>query len=246
MTVDSYTYTFFGKIFPERANVNISPIVMKVNNKEAGIIGVLKTSIVGSQLSAQFLCKQKVDNIFTLKNYADDAIRLQVDVLGYTLSCGYDIEITSMIDSLGNPQTVFGVNFDNIEQFKKQRPKNFSEIMKLFSDEKGNHLRLCMGDLREAIRNPKDRGFFCYRAIESLMQYFVKNGLDRDKTWQIFRENVGVNKDQIDFIKKFADPVRHGTSIYISPENGKKILDHTWEIVDKYILFAANGYKKIK
>jgi len=245
MSAESSIYTFFGKIFPERANVNISPIVMNIENKEAGISGVLKTSIAVSQVSAQFVCKQKVDNIFTLKNYVEDAIRLQVDVLGYTLSCGYDIEITSMIDSIGSPQTVFGVNFDDIEEFKKKRPKDFNEIMKLFSDEKGNYLRLCMGDLREAVRNPKDAGFFCYRAIESLMQYFTKNGLDRDKTWHKFREDVGVRKEQIEYIKKFADPVRHGGSIYISPENSKKILNDAWEIVDKYILFASNGYKKI-
>lgn len=219
---------------------------MDINNKEAGVIGSLKTSIDVSQVIAQFVCKQKVDNIFTLKNYVEDAIRLQVDTLGYTLSCGYDIEITSMIDSLGHPPTIFGVNFDNIEEFKKKRPKNFIEMMKLFSDKKGNYLRLCLSDLREAIRNPKDAGFFCYRAIESLTQFFANQyGLKKEKTWEKFREDVGIDQIQINYIRDFAAPVRHGGSVYISPEDRKKILNLTWDIVDKYILFACNGYQKI-
>jgi hypothetical protein len=249
MSAHPYIYTFFGKVLPERANVNISQLEMDIDFPDAEVKGSIKLSISLSQIFIQFSSNKNVDNIYTLRNYVDGAIRVPVDALGYILGCGYDIEITSMIDPSGK-SVVFGVGItDNIEEFKKKRVKDFPEIMQLFSDKNGRYLQLCLNDLREAIRNSKDAGFFCYRAIESLTPIFAnKYGLDKSnkkEIWKKLREDIGIKRDQIDFIQAFSDPVRHGDSIYISPENGKKILEYTWEIVDKYILFASNGYKKI-
>jgi hypothetical protein len=245
---ESYSYTFFGKVLPERANVSISQSFMNIDFPDAGVKGELKLSIQLSQIFAQFTSLTNVDNIFTLRNYVDTAIRVPIDSLGYILGCGYDIEITSMIDYLGN-QVVFGVGIEgNVEEFKKNRPKDFPEILKLSSEKDGRYLQLCFSDMREAIRNSKDAGFFCYRAIESLTKFFAtKHELDKTKkkeTWEKFRETLDIERDQIDFIQNFSEPVRHGDSKYISPEDMKKIYDYTWEMVDKYVVFAVNGYKK--
>jgi hypothetical protein len=252
MSNDSHSYIFFGKVFPERVNVYFSPpIVLNIKNEEAEIEGVLTIYVDLSQIAIRFESKQIVKNCYTLKNIIEDAIRMLLDTLGYTLGCGYDVEITSMIDSLGNPQIVFGVSIKpNIEEFKSKRPKTFQEIFPLFFDERGNYLRLCLSDLREAIRKPKDTGFFCFRAIESLTHYFAnKNSLDKKKDskkiWEIFKDEVGIIEEDIRSIMDYSDPVRHGGTINISPEERQKILDLTWEIVDKYVKFAKNGYKKI-
>ena len=126
-------YTFFGKIFPERAKVDFIPITTNLNIIEEQIEGTLKTYIFVSQILAQFVCERPMDNVYSLKNFVEDVIRLEVDILGYTLSCGYDVEITSMIDSIGNHQIVFGVNFyPNIEEFKKKHP-SAEEILQGYS-----------------------------------------------------------------------------------------------------------------
>ena len=248
MADDPIIYTFFGKIFPERANVNFFPITTNFNIKDFGIEGTLKTYISVSQITAQFSTTKRVENVQTLKNHVEDIVRLEVDILGYTLSCGYDVEITSMIDSLGHGDLIFGVNFEHdIEEFRKKHPSP-NEILSLLSNKMDDYLRLCLSDLREAIRKPKDTGFFCYRGIESLSHHFSqKYRISDDKIkWEKMRHELEINESDLRYIKEFADPVRHGKVTLITDTDRRKILDKTWEIVDKYIIYGRNGYQKIQ
>jgi hypothetical protein len=253
MTSRCYTYIFFGKVLPERADVHIPPQIAEVTDLNGKKIGEMNTSIIASQITVQVTLTQNFENeILSLKNDIEEAIRVQVDLLGYTNSCGYDIEITQVTDLLGNFR-VFGVNIDDPNKFPLKRPKKFFEIWPLFSTKQGDYLRLCLSDLREAIRNPKDTGFFCYRSIECVKQYFVdayklnnQDDKDRKKSWDIFRGELDIEREKIDFIKEYADPVRHGGKKSYSAAEGKKMLEITWEIIDKYIVYACNGYKKSK
>jgi len=245
-----YIYTFFGKVFPERADVNIPLWTAPLLDLKQKKIGEIKTFIGASQISIRITSSEKLENIGMniglLKNFVEEWIRIQVDILGYTLGCGYDVEITQLIDPDGHT-TVYGVNLEDVKAFEAKRPKKFLEIMNICRDPtKRDYLRLCLSDLREAIRCPKDIGFFCYRAIESLKRYFVDTlNLENDekKAWETFRSTLDIDRQKIEFIKQFADPVRHGGRKPFKAEEGKKILDYTWEIVDKYIVFAYNGYK---
>ena len=201
MKSESHTYIFFGRVLPERANVNISSLNFEWKNIEGEVIGELNTSILVSQINAQITLKQRPDELITLKNGIEEAMRVQLDLLGYTNSCGYDLEIIQVTDLLGNIE-VFGANIDDTNQFPLKRPKKFNEIIPLFSTEKGDYLRLSLSDLREAIRNPKDSGFFCYRSIECLRQYFVDhkvtNNIEKDKkSWIIFRDELNIDYPKI-------------------------------------------------
>ena len=102
MSREEFLYIFSGKVFPERADVNISQLNFIIKNEDAKIEGKVCTSIIASQIMAKFECKNKVENIYTLKNYIEDNIRLQVDILGYLIGCGYDIEITSVVEPSEN------------------------------------------------------------------------------------------------------------------------------------------------
>ena len=133
-----------------------------------------------------------------------------------------------------------------MKTFEAKRAKKFFDILKICDDPtKRDYLTLCLSDLREAIRSTKDIGFFCYRAIESLKRYFIDTQhLENDEktAWDLFRSTLNIDRVKIDFIKQFADPVRHGGKKQFTTDEGRKILDYTWEIVDKYIVFASDGY----
>lgn len=247
------TYIFFGKVIPERANVTITPLINEIRNLNGERIGEITGGIYASQITVQVtLTKEEIDNIRTLKNAVDEVTRTYLDVLGYTNSCGYEIEITQAMDLSGYIE-VFGVNLSDPNKFPLQRPKTGQEILNLLSNTNGDYLRLCLGDLRESLRKPKDTGFFCYRSIECLRQYFVdankldnQKDKDRNKSWAILRDKLDIDRNKIYFIKKFADPVRHGGKISYSGDDATKMYAITWEIIDKYIIFACNGYKKLK
>lgn len=239
-------YTFFGKVYPERCNVSIQEIRAQVGVQGDEIYGDLRYYISLSQVTAIFVCEKPVANIYTLKNFIEDAIRIALDALGYTLACGYDLEVTQMIDSLGSTPTVFGVNIPAVEKAAGEAAVSFGNIMSLFKDAKGGYLQHCLADLREAIRIPKDTGFFCYRAIEVLKVYFLheKGAADDKSSWEMLRSELNVERVDIDAIKTIADPARHGDSSTITDEQRAKTFVLTWAIVNKFIKYANAGYKK--
>lgn len=244
MSASEVQYTFSGKVHPERANVSITEIRAQLRTSGAEIDGELRYYIALSQVTATFVCQKPVPNVFTLKNYIEDAIRVALDGLGYTLGCGYDLEVTSMIDSLGNRPVIFGVGIPVLEKVAAEAGIRFEEIMELFKDSTGGYLQHCLADLREAIRAPKDTGFFCYRAIESLRQFFIhEKGARDDKTsWQMFRESLNADRAEIDRIKGFADPTRHGHSVEITDAQRAEVFRLTWGLVNKFIKYAKAGY----
>lgn len=142
----------------------------QVKSLDGDVDGVVRYSISLSQVTATFVVGRPVQNSYTLKNIVEDAIRVALDALGYTLACGYNLEIIQMIDSIGNPPVVFGVGIPAIENSAASAGVKFENIVSIFVDRKGQYLQRCLADLREAIRAPKDTGFFCYRGIESLRQ----------------------------------------------------------------------------
>lgn len=239
-------YTFFGKVHPERCNVSIPEFRAQIEALDNGITGELRYSISLSQVTATFNCVTPVSNIFTLKNYAEDAIRVALDALGYTLGCGYDLEIIQMIDSLGNHPVVFGVGISKLEKSASEAGLKFENILDVFKDSKGGYLQRCLADLREAIRAPKDTGFFCYRAIESLRQYFIHETGARDEkvSWEELRSELGIHRTEIERVKTLADPVRHGYTVAITADQRDEITMLTWKIVNQFIKYANAGYRK--
>jgi len=244
---DKFIYIFFGKVFPERAYVKIPEVTFNYNIVEEVIKGTAFVEVIMSQIIVKFESETIVGNIYSLKNYIEDSVRLIVDSWGYILSCGYDIEITSMIDSIGYKE-VFGVNFDNVEKSIKARPKKFNEVFDLLSRMDNNYLRLCLSDLREAIRKPKDTAFFCYRAIESLRQYICDEyDCKKDKNrWEKFNTVFGLTIDDFEDILEYAKPARHGENKYISGEVRVKIINFTYSIIDKFIVYAYDKLVKSK
>jgi hypothetical protein len=244
MSAAAVQYTFSGKVFPERANVSITQVRARLRASGGEIDGELRYYVALSQVTATFVCDTAVSNIWTLKNYVEDAIRVALDGLGYTLGCGYDLEVTSMIDSLGNRPVIFGVGVPVLEKVAAEAGVKFEDIMDLFKESTGGYLQHCLADLREAIRVPKDTGFFCFRAIESLRQFFIhERGAKDDKSsWQMFRESLDVDRTDIDTIKGFADPIRHGHSTEITDDQRATVFRLTWGVVNKFIKYAKAGY----
>lgn len=239
-------YTFFGKVYPERCNVSITELHAQVKSLDGDVDGVVRYFISLSQVTATFVGGRPVQNIYTLKNTVEDVIRVALDALGYTLACGYDLEIIQMIDSVGNPPVVFGVGISAIENSAARAGVKLENIVSIFGDRKGQYLQRCLADLREAIRAPKDTGFFCYRGIESLRQFFLQEMKAKDDkvSWELLRSELAVDRVEIETIKGFADPIRHGEGGGISDSERANVFTLTWNIVNKFIKYANAGYQK--
>jgi hypothetical protein len=240
----SYRYTFTGVIHPERAAVSVSTTGWNLHGPTAGIDGRLAVTIAVSQVTALFESDTEVSDLATLRNHVSDAIRIAVDAVGFLNGCGYDVEIVQLVPPEGNVPIVFGVDIPALQTNPAELSRRFTELIELFGESRSSHLQRCLADLREAIRSPKDTGFFCYRGIESLRQFFVLElGVKGDKeSWETLRKALGIDRAPIDYVKEFADPVRHGKSKPISDAERAEVFRRTWEVVGRFIEFARAGY----
>lgn len=120
------------------------------------------------------------------------------------------------------------------------------QVLNLFEDYKGNCLRLCLADLREAIQQPRDTGFFLYRAIESLMQSFRTDDhkKSKERAWQSLRAELSVSEDNIRRLEQAAKSPRHGETRYISSTERGELFEIAWDIANRYIQYASSGYQK--
>jgi len=116
-------------------------------------------------------------------------------------------------------------------------------IIKLCSSEHGWHLTRSLNEYRLALRHSLDGGFYCYRSIECLRIYCrEKFNLPKERDqWDKLRSIAGVERSEIDKIKVFADPNRHGDFQGISGEDRVKTLHSTRNIIDSFFRATFNG-----
>jgi hypothetical protein len=236
-----YQYSFFGRVLPERAAVHISQISFEFIHPDSQIKGRLTVEIIASQISAALITDEEISDIFTLKNVIEDLIRFELDFVGFIFGRGYDLEITSLITSPKFSTVVFGVGIGILEQTMHERITRIeiSSLLELYGGRTADYLRRSLSDLRESIKVAKDTSFFCYRAIESFMQYFKNEfQLKEGTAWEMMRDTLKVERDDINIVKSFADPIRHGKNEYISSEDREKILEITWEITSRFIEYS--------
>ena len=224
------TYVFSGKVHPERANVNISPIKFEFGESDPNFKGKATIAISWSQISLILNIESNVD-LPTMKNTMEHMIRFIVDSYGYISGRGYDVELTSVVDP-NNNQTVFGVGIDDLEAIQNQRPLPFSDIVKLAFQSK--QLQHALNNLRESIRSPWDTGFFCYRAIECIRQDF-KQADDKDEkaSWDNLNKNLRIEKTYAEQLRKYALPQRHGDMPEMTGVEQVALMKCAWSVVDR-------------
>jgi len=236
-----FKYILTGKVLPERVNFQLSSRTIVIDVPEFDFNFGLILSIAKSQIMVQIISENQVQDYETLRNIVVDVVRLHVDIDGYIQGHGYDIEITSIAGENNIPHIIFGIQIDEIEKDSVNRPiQNIDEIVSKFGKPEYNFLRLSLIDLQLSIKFPKDTGVFCYRAIESIMQYFNEGDntrKSRKQAWMKFDSNLNVSREWVDFVRKFALDPRHGRPKSISGSERIEVMKHTWKIVDRFILY---------
>lgn len=235
-------YIFNGRVLPERAYVSLPERPFDVSNKEGKFRFAMKVSISCAQISAKVELLEGNPDIFTLKNTVDEVIGGYVDAFGYLIGCGYEVEIISATpeDATTIP-TVFGVNIPVLEDMKSERPLPLEDVVNNMNN--SPFLLYALGDLRESIRSPY-AGFFCYRAIESVRQEFVRpeDNQNRNPSWEKLRNALRIDEDSlIKFGKDYSNAQRHGYPQYMSSEERAKVFRYTWRVADRFILYLNKG-----
>jgi hypothetical protein len=173
-------YTFFGVVYPERALIELRhPLSFRLENKEFGISGKIRLAIYKSQIIVDFESNEDVADVPTLRNFVRDAAQTVLDIAGMEVAVAYNADIRSVRGPHGQLE-VFGPSIPAIGI--KNSEHRSVEIHRLFSLAGSDpFLRRALADIRSAISYPVDTGFFCYRAVESLINSTLESLAKRDK-----------------------------------------------------------------
>lgn len=244
---EAVTYVFAGLVHPERADVNVRPLRLEISSLDGTFGGQIFLSIQRSQISVVFNANAPIEDLKTVRNGIRDVVQSAVNLLGYFVGCGYEVEIIQLLNHPSFGQQVFGVDVPALSEYREKMSlevgRRFEDYYSLLQDENGLYLRRALADLSLAIKSPSDTGFYCFRAIESIKQYFSKvKSISKDKAaWEMTRNELDVDRVDIDFVKNFADPVRHGDILNLSGQERDQIFVKTWSIIYKYIEYLQSA-----
>jgi len=216
------------------------------------ITAEINIKLENSLLLSECKCDKKVENLYSFMSDLKSFLHSFIDVLGYELGCAYDLDIITCFDHQNIPFNFWGGSLRCICS-PENRPHKSKEIVeKLYGNgDYFNTLQLCFANLREAIRFPHDTPFFCYRAVENIRQYFVQQySLDgknnTNKSWKKMWESI--NLDYEDYFRKLqkniSAKVRHGDIITMSCIERSEILEKTYTVIDKFIVYAFAEMKR--
>ena len=256
-----FSYTFNGKVLPERAHVSISsdpPFQINHNDEYLGLSFVVYLTISLSQILCVVNSEDEIVDLATLRNIVENMIRSMVDAMGYVEGRGYDVEITSVVGGKGQPWSVFGVEISQLQEEKIERPLDCIELLSLMFDPSqlknaewslaSGQVRRAFADLRESIRSPQDTAFHCFRAIECLRQSFTKpEDKDDDQilSWKRMGEALLIDKSWTDEFRETGMFQRHGAGVGVSAEERVLAMKRTWKVIDRFILYMKNGFQSL-
>ena len=257
--MEGYTYTFIGRVLPERTWVTIGdgkPIKLRLQRSDWEIDCEVTVSIGAAQVSAVISSPTEIADAATLKNIVSDLVSTEADAFGCLEGRGYQTEITSVVMPNGD-QIVFTVEIEELQRAKNERPLGFHDLFFSVvlnrSNESPEHafhrqsLRYSLADLRQAILSPTDTSFHCYRAVESIMQGFKEPQGEGDEknAWPRMRAALQADEQALRGLADDAKTHGHGFHPTVRWSQRLSAMQFTWEIVDRFVLFIRGDFKQL-
>lgn len=233
-------YHLQGAIHPKRAQIQDHSLKARVAHISSGNKATVRARIIMNELS---ICVETPDewDIFDLRNVILYLIQTEFALIGFLSGIYYTVEIVRILCEALKIDYVYGVGIDCIANRERELTFQvaFAQLKQLCVGENGLYFQRCMNDLLLAMKQPEDTAFFCYRAIESLKNHAIKTKGEPIKNpsaqWEYFRNAAGCTREEIEFIKREADRLRHSSDLFSKGEDRAALFTKTWNIVEGYI-----------
>ena len=241
-------WTFFGKINPERVPITLPERMEGHARSSLGFEAKFRVAAHASQLVIDVETESNTD-LQTLRNFASDIVRPLADLISYRTGGGFEIEIISATNKETNEWAVFGIEIPILAQARMQQERERGvkrrELREISAADlqviTGNvYAQIVLANFRAATRIPVETGFYCYRAVEAMMQSMKSSPSDDDKTaWEKLRETLQIDRNVIDSVKQHADLPRHGKPSTITDEERVKVFQATDMIIERYLQYLV-------
>jgi hypothetical protein len=233
-------YLFQGVVLPERAQLSLSTAI--------GVIGETSDQYVEARISillnqvAVWVDTEVEWDILDLRNTVRGVLQNELAIVGYLKGLAYDVEVRRVLNRGLGIDHVFGIEIPCIARrttgLADPAPV-LDEIRRKTVGPNGHLLYRCLNDLCSAMKHPEDTGFYCYRAVEALRLHCALShdvaGHSKAAQWEKFHAICQVSEDDLMFLKRAADPVRHGDVVSITSAERAGLFTRTWDVVDAYL-----------
>ena len=176
----------------------------------------------------------------TIRNLIESDIRHFLDFYGFVNGVRFDLDVISCVDDTGNWR-VFGIDIPILREASHDQKE---EILRTYFLQATSQpeCAIVMADFREAMRNPPNTGFHCYRAIEAMMQA-MKNKEDENDSgaWELLRNNLKITAACLKAVKVHADAPRHGKLYVMTDAQRAYVFGKTRSIILRFLEYLKRG-----
>jgi hypothetical protein len=242
-------WTFFGRVYPERIPLTFPPLSGRGKLEDLGIDFLFRVFLHNSQAVVDLEITRGEPGIDDLKNLAADRVRSLTDIVGYSAGYYFDVEITSARSLDTDACFVFGIEIPVLAQRRSVRTDQWfqaslpAELLQAIGA--STHAQMILGDFRDAMRTPTGTGFFCYRAIEAMMQCIRQEGEQEKPAWQRLRTALNVDRSAFDTVKAHADTARHGRPTSITDAERALVLSTTDEVIKRFLAYLLASKQQL-
>ena len=162
------------------------------------------------------------------------------DLIGYLNGSSFDVDVSTASSEDGQC-CIFGRTIPAIQETRTLPQTTIeAELLAVVLQETAAHLVLA--NFRLAMGNPVDTGFFCYRAIEGMMQSMRPDPKDKDdRAWEALRQALQIERSAIDAVQAHGKDARHGRISAITDADRAKVFRLTDQIVRRYLIYLQRG-----
>jgi hypothetical protein len=242
----SKTWTFFGVIHPERVPVTLpAPIKGRASSSALAEDFEFDVRIHASQIIIDLVVESDEADIATLRSVAVGQAEILTHLIGYNAACCSSVEIKSAVCQSDQAWQVFGIDIPVLSKAREGKPMQIESAV-LQAVGANPEAQMVLGDFTNAMRFPVGTGFYCYRAIEAMMQFMKESeGEDEKKAWPRLRERLRVERAAIDAVKAHADLPRHGKPSTMLDADRVVIFKITDEIVRRFLVYLKSSQQPL-
>lgn len=230
-------WTFFGKVQPERLPVTWNtPLSGRARQSDLNIEFDFRTVIHASQVIVDITVTKGTPDVDTLRNTARGCALSITDLVGYTSGSHFEVEIVSAVCHDNNEWRVFGSEIPALVARTNSLRTNNIDGTLLQAVERNVGAQMALRDFQRAMRDAVDTGFYCYRAIEAMMQSMRPPGDTNDnKAWDHFLSVLSLDRSAKDEVKSHATFARHGRPSSMTDADRASVFELTDEIIRRYL-----------
>jgi hypothetical protein len=176
------TWTFFGKVHPERVAATCGPLENVAELREFGLKFGFCIAIQSSQVIVDVrLLEGAEPDLLSLRNFVVREVSSLTDIIGYMKGYHLSVEIISAVKQGTGFHHVFSVDIPILAERRRENSNSLS-MKTLAAVGHSLFAQRALQDFQYAMREPIDTGFYCYRALEAMMQSFRKPEEDKKKS----------------------------------------------------------------